>query len=123
MRRFTHLPATLTLCAAAVSASPVVPTLQHGVAAQLPESSSEVRLNRTAELLGGEDSAFGIISSDRSLNNARSLARSGLDFVIIDMEHGPWSPEALRTFLLGMTDKRAIAEQIATRHTIRHLLV
>ncbi len=61
------------------------------------------------DLLDGRDAVFGIISSDRSLNNALSLARSGLDFIIIDMEHGPWSPETLRVFLLGMTDRQRTA--------------
>ena len=76
-----------------------------------PAQSQDVRLNRTAELLSEGEHVFGIISSDRSLNNARALSRSRLDFIIIDMEHGPWSPEALRIFLLGMTDKGSIARQ------------
>lgn len=66
------------------------------------------RLNKTIELLESGQPAFGILSFDYSLNNARSLARSGLDFVIIDMEHAPYDVERLRTFLLGMTDKRSI---------------
>jgi len=67
------------------------------------------RLNKAVELLASGEPAFGILAFDYSLNNARSLARSGLDFVIIDMEHAPYDVESLRTFLLGMTDKRAIA--------------
>jgi 4-hydroxy-2-oxoheptanedioate aldolase len=51
---------------------------------------------------------FGILSHDRSLDNARALARSDLDFVIIDMEHGPLDIETLRVFLLGMIDKERI---------------
>ena len=66
-----------------------------------PPQGDDVRLSRVIDLLDGGEAVFGIISSDRSLNNARSLARSGLDFIIIDMEHGPWSPETLRIFLLG----------------------
>lgn len=72
---------------------------------------SGVRLNKAIELLENGDPAFGLLSFDYSLNNARSLARSGLDFVIIDMEHAPFDVERLRLFLLGMTDKRAIAEK------------
>jgi 4-hydroxy-2-oxoheptanedioate aldolase len=67
-----------------------------------------IRLNRTIELLAGGRPAFGILSHDRSVENARALARSGLDFVIIDMEHGPLDIESLRLFLLGMTDKERI---------------
>ena len=47
-----------------------------------------VRLNRTIELLEQGQSTFGIFSKDRSLDNARELAKSNLDFIIIDMEHG-----------------------------------
>ncbi len=80
--------------------------------APAPLSAQEreaTRLSRVIDLLDGREAVFGIISSDRSLNNARSLARSGLDFIIIDMEHGPWSPETLRIFLLGMSDRQRTA--------------
>lgn len=72
---------------------------------------SPVRLNKAIELLENDSPAFGLLSFDYSLNNARSLSRSGLDFVIIDMEHAPFDVEKLRLFLLGMTDKRTIAEK------------
>lgn len=45
------------------------------------------RLNKTIELLDNGHAALGLLAFDYSLNNARSLARSDLDFVIIDMEH------------------------------------
>jgi 4-hydroxy-2-oxoheptanedioate aldolase len=77
----------------------------------LPGFAQTVRLNRSIELLSGNQAAFGILSHDRSLENARALARSGLDFVIIDMEHGPLDFESLRMFLLGMTDKARILEK------------
>ena len=47
---------------------------------------------------------------DLSLENARSLARADIDYVYVDMEHGPMDFTALQSFLLGMIDKRAIAE-------------
>ena len=80
------------------------------VALLLPAASARqtVRLNRTIELLAAGRAAFGILSHDRSLENARMLARAGLDFVIVDMEHGPLDIESLRLFLLGMTDKERI---------------
>jgi len=73
--------------------------------------NNDVRLNRTIELLSQGKPTFGIFSGDRSLNNARSLARSNLDFVLIDMEHGPLDFETLRIFLLSMTDKRSIIQK------------
>ena len=75
------------------------------------QEAGSVRLNRTIEILERGQPAFGIISSDRSLSNARALARSNLDFIIIDMEHGPFDTESLQMFLLGMTDRRAILEK------------
>ena len=80
-----------------------------GSASYLNERMGE--LNRSIELLSANQPAFGILSHDRSIENARSLARSGLDFVIIDMEHGPLDFESLRTFLLGMVDKARILEK------------
>jgi 4-hydroxy-2-oxoheptanedioate aldolase len=74
-------------------------------------NAQQPRLNKAIELLEQDQPAFGLLSFDYSLNNARSLARSDLDFIIIDMEHAPFDVERLRLFLLGMTDKRAIAEK------------
>ena len=67
------------------------------------------RLNQTIATLEKGEAAFGIFSGDRSMSNARSLARAPIDFVLIDMEHGPYDAESLQRFLLGMTDKSAIA--------------
>ncbi len=67
------------------------------------------RLNQTIQTLSSGQAAFGIFSGDRSLANARALARAPIDFVLIDMEHGPYDAESLQSFLLGMTDKSSIA--------------
>jgi 4-hydroxy-2-oxoheptanedioate aldolase len=69
------------------------------------------RLNRVIELFESDQAAFGVLSFDYSLNNARAMANSGLDFMFIDMEHAPFDVERLRLFLLGMTNKRAINEK------------
>jgi 4-hydroxy-2-oxoheptanedioate aldolase len=37
-----------------------------------------------------------------------ALSRSNLDYILIDMEHGPLNVEELQVFLMGMTDKQAI---------------
>lgn len=80
--------------------------------AAFPASAqSAARLNRLIELFETDQPAFGLLSFDYSLNNARSLASSGLDFILIDMEHAPFDVERLREFLLGMTNKRAILEK------------
>jgi 4-hydroxy-2-oxoheptanedioate aldolase len=58
------------------------------------------RLNKTIELLDNDHVALGLLAFDYSLNNARSLARSNLDFVIIDMEHAPFDVERLSRCLM-----------------------
>jgi 4-hydroxy-2-oxoheptanedioate aldolase len=70
-----------------------------------------VRLNRTIESLAQGQPVFGLFTGNFSLANARALARSGLDYVLIDMEHAPFDLETLSVFLLGMTDKAAVASQ------------
>jgi 4-hydroxy-2-oxoheptanedioate aldolase len=65
-------------------------------------------LNKLIELFENDQPAFGLLSFNYSLDSARSMASSGLDFIMIDMEHAPFDVERLREFLLGMTNKRAI---------------
>lgn len=81
-----------------------------GVQVQAQDTSS-VRLNRTIALLEQNQPVFGIFSRNHSLGNAHTLAQSRLDFVIVDMEHAPFDVETLRSFLLGMTNKRALHER------------
>src|SRR5919106_4740250 len=81
------------------------------ITAALAQGKSAPRLNRAIELLSQGKAVFGIFSGDRSLDNARALARSELDYVIVDLEHGPYDVETLRAFLLGMIDKRQILEK------------
>ena len=68
----------------------------------------DTRLNKLIELFENDQPAFGLLSFNYSLDSARSMASSGLDFIMIDMEHAPFDVERLREFLLGMTNKRAI---------------
>ena len=74
-------------------------------------NASAQRLNKLIEMFENDEPAFGVLSFDYSLENARSLATSGLDFVFVDMEHAPFDVEKLRQFLLGMTNKREILEK------------
>ena len=77
----------------------------------LATSTHAQRVNKLIELFENDEPGFGVLSFDYSLNNARSLATSGLDFVFIDMEHAPFDVERLREFLLGMTNKQSILEK------------
>jgi 4-hydroxy-2-oxoheptanedioate aldolase len=70
-----------------------------------------VRLNRAIETLAKGQPIFGLISTDRSLENARNIASSDIDFVIIDMEHGVIDFERLQMFLLGMINRAEIGRK------------
>jgi 4-hydroxy-2-oxoheptanedioate aldolase len=80
-------------------------------ASDVAAQDRQVRLNRTIETLENGQPVFGLFTGNFSLANARALARSGLDYVLIDMEHAPFDIETLNMFLLGMTDKAAVASQ------------
>ena len=66
------------------------------------------RLDRVIELFQQGKPAVGIFSQNHSIRSAQTLARTDLDFLLIDMEHTPFDVETLQTFLLGLTDKQAI---------------
>lgn len=89
------------------SARPLL--LQLLILALCSTQANAERLNQTIQTLSSGQAAFGIFSGDRSMANARALARAPIDFVLIDMEHGPYDAESLQSFLLGMTDKSSIA--------------
>jgi 4-hydroxy-2-oxoheptanedioate aldolase len=71
--------------------------------------AQDLRLNRTIQTLEEGHPVFGLFTANLSLQNARALATSDLDFIFIDMEHSPFDMETLRTFLLGMQDVRSVA--------------
>jgi 4-hydroxy-2-oxoheptanedioate aldolase len=64
-------------------------------------------LNPAVEKLAKGLPLLGISTEDYSLANAQGIARSGADFVRMEMEHAPLNFEAIRIFLLGMNDKAA----------------
>ena len=78
-------------------------------------------LSSLVDKLARGERVYGVSTYDLSLENARSLARSDIDYVYVDMEHGPMDFRALHTFLLGMTDKQAIAESGSLRSRVTPL--
>src|SRR5690606_12793344 len=62
--------------------------------------------------------AFGIFSSNLSTRTGASVAGSGLDFVIIDLEHSPYDPTRLEGYLLGMINKGQIARDGLQQRTV-----
>src|SRR5207247_10348743 len=76
------------------------------------------RRNRAIERLAQKKPIFGVISTNRSMENARAVAASDADFVIIDMEHGALDFERLQMFLPGMTNKAEIARKSSLQPNI-----
>ncbi|MEN3941513.1 aldolase/citrate lyase family protein [Prosthecobacter sp. SYSU 5D2] len=93
MRPF--IPALLSLCTF------TLPALAQ-------EPPAKTHLNRFAELMETGKPAFGVFSSNVSVRTGASMADSGLDFVIIDLEHSPYDVTRLEGYLLGMVNKREL---------------
>lgn len=92
---------------------PFIPTLLTSLCAlTLPalaqEPAEKPHLNRFAELMETGKPAFGVFSSNVSVRTGASMADSGLDFVIIDLEHSPYDVTRLEGYLLGMVNKREL---------------
>lgn len=70
------------------------------------------RLNKVIDLLEAKQPPpLGVFSFNLSARSGASLASAPIDFVIIDLEHTPYDPSRLESYLLGMTDKRQIASK------------
>ena len=78
-------------------------------------------LSGLVDTLARGERAYGVSTYDLSLENARSLARADIDYLYVDMEHGPMDFAALQGFMLGMIDKQAIAESGSVRQRVAPL--
>lgn len=78
--------------------------------AQLP-ALKPVHLNPVIEKLAAGKAVFGPIISDLSMQSARTWARSGADYVWIDMEHSPLNMEAINQFIAFSNDKAYVAQR------------
>jgi 4-hydroxy-2-oxoheptanedioate aldolase len=68
------------------------------------------RLNPYIALMEAGKPAFGVFASNVSLRSGANMAASGLDFVIIDLEHSPYDPTRLESYLVGMTSKADVVK-------------
>jgi len=68
-------------------------------------------LNPVIEKLAAGKPFIGFQTGDLSLENARTLARADIDYVYLEMEHGPMDFEGLHRFTVGMIDKAAILKK------------
>ena len=73
--------------------------------------SAPKHLNPVIEKLAAGKPFVGVQTGDLSLENARSLARADIDYVYLEMEHGPMDFEGLHRFTVGMIDKAAILKK------------
>jgi 4-hydroxy-2-oxoheptanedioate aldolase len=91
--------------AALVGAWVIVP------AATLSAQQAPKHLNPVIEKLATGKPFFGLQTGDLSLENARATARADIDYVYLEMEHGPMDFEGLHRFTVGMIDKAAILKK------------
>ena len=68
-------------------------------------------LNPVIEKLAAGKPFIGFQTGDLSLENARTLARADIDYVYLEMEHGPMDFEGMHRFTVGMIDKAAILKK------------
>jgi 4-hydroxy-2-oxoheptanedioate aldolase len=68
-------------------------------------------LNPVIEKLANGKPFIGYQTGDLSLENARSIARADIDYVYLEMEHGPMDFEGMHRFTVGMIDKAAILKK------------
>jgi 4-hydroxy-2-oxoheptanedioate aldolase len=73
--------------------------------------STPKHLNPVIEKLAAGQPFFGVQTGDLSLENARALARADIDYVYLEMEHGPMDFEGLHRFTVGMIDKASILKK------------
>jgi len=73
--------------------------------------SAPKHLNPVIEKLAAGKSFIGFQTGDLSLENARALARADIDYVYLEMEHGPMDFDGLHRFTVGMLDKATILKK------------
>jgi 4-hydroxy-2-oxoheptanedioate aldolase len=81
------------------------------LAPALMAQTAPKHLNPVIEKLAAGKPFLGVQTGDLSLENARSLARADIDYVYLEMEHGPMDFDGLHRFTVGMIDKAAILKK------------
>jgi hypothetical protein len=81
------------------------------IADSLSAPQAVKHLNQVIEKLTAGKPFIGFQTGDLSLENARTLARANIDYVYLEMEHGPMDFEGLHRFTVGMIDKAAILKK------------
>ena len=74
------------------------------------QNAPSKRLNKVIELLERRQPPLGIFSLNLTARTGASVASAPIDFVIVDLEHTPYDPSRLESYLLGMTDKKQLVQ-------------
>jgi 4-hydroxy-2-oxoheptanedioate aldolase len=77
----------------------------------LSAQNSPKHLNPVIEKLAAGKPFIGYQTGDLSLENARAIARADIDYVYLEMEHGPMDFDGLHRFTVGMIDKATILKK------------
>jgi 4-hydroxy-2-oxoheptanedioate aldolase len=80
-------------------------------ASTLSAQQAPKHLNPVIEKLAAGKPFIGYQTGDLSLENARTIARADVDYVYLEMEHGPMDFEGLHRFTVGMIDKAGILKK------------
>jgi 4-hydroxy-2-oxoheptanedioate aldolase len=78
---------------------------------RLAAQQSAKHLNPVIEKLAAGKPFIGFQTGDLSLENARTLARADIDYVYLEMEHGPMDFEGMHRFTVGMIDKAGLLKK------------
>src|SRR6202521_3647556 len=81
------------------------------LAPALVAQTAPKHLNPVIEKLAAGKPFLGVQTGDLSLENARALARADIDYVYLEMEHGPMDFDGLHRFTVGMIDKAGILKK------------
>src|SRR6476659_5775005 len=96
--------------------SPLVWAALAGVMIGMPDGMAFAQavprhLNPVIEKLAAGKPFIGFQTGDLSLEMARTMARSDIDYVYLEMEHGPMDFQGLHHFAVGMIDKETILKK------------
>src|SRR5580704_16224165 len=81
--------------------------LAHVISAQ----TVNLHVNPIIDKLAKGGVVVGVSTGDLSLDNAHALSRADVDFVRLEMEHGPLDIDKMYAFLNAMVDRAAILKQ------------
>lgn len=86
-------------------------------------TQERVRHNRVVSGLEGGETLHGVIIRNRTVETGRMLRTSGLDFVIVDMEHEAYDFSAIEDVMLGLHEQPydpGLLDQVGEREPVRN---